>query len=49
MKNRHRTVARLKAQEEKRLRERDARIIKEIISGVAKEVMDRTKVRKSHD
>lgn len=39
MNDRHRRVAKLKAQEEKRLRARDARIIREIISGVTKKVM----------
>ena len=34
MNNRHRRVAKLKAQEEKRLRVRDARIIREMIAGV---------------
>ena len=34
MNNRHRRVAKLKAQEEKRLRARDARIIREMIAGV---------------
>lgn len=38
MNNRHRRVAKLKAQEEKRLRARDARIIREMVASVMKKL-----------
>lgn len=40
MNNRHRRVAKLKAQEEKRLRARDARIIREMVASVSKKMKD---------